>query len=62
MHEMSKRSNTVFWENKKNLSICRLLKIVPRVLSVRDAPKYQPLGLDHCMRVCVRVCMSLCVY
>ena len=27
-------SNPVFGKNKKNMSICRLLKILPRVLSV----------------------------
>ena len=32
LHEMS---YPVFWENKKNISKYRLLKILPRVLSVR---------------------------
>ena len=32
LHEMSKH---VFWENKKNVSICRLLKILPSMLSVK---------------------------
>ena len=26
-------------ENKKNISVCRLLKILPRVLSVNDSSK-----------------------
>ena len=33
LHEMSK---LVFWEKKKNISICCLLKILPRVLSIKD--------------------------
>ena len=32
LHEMSK---PVLWENKKNISVCRLLKILPRVLSLK---------------------------
>ena len=30
LHEMSK---PVFWENKKNIKICRLMKIIPTALS-----------------------------
>ena len=32
LHEMS---NPVFWKNKKNISICRLLKILLRVLGIK---------------------------
>ena len=29
-------STPVYWENKKNTSICRLLKILPRMLIVKE--------------------------
>ena len=43
LHEMS---NPVFWENKKNLPKCCLLKILPRVLSVNF---YHSMGKIHQM-------------
>ena len=33
LHEMSK---PVFWEKQENISKCRLLKILPRILSVKS--------------------------
>ena len=32
---LHKMLNPVFWENKTNISICRLLKVLPRGLSVK---------------------------
>ena len=44
LHEMSK---PVFWEKKKNISICRMLKIVPRGIGVKQFrpchPRFQCL-------------------
>ena len=34
-------------KNKKNISKCRLLKILPRVLSVKDLQIYHKEGLEY---------------
>ena len=41
LHEMSK---PVYWENKKNIAKCCLLKILPRVLSVKV---YMVMKISH---------------
>ena len=45
LHEMA---YAVFWENKKNIPKCRLLKILPRVLSVNSqCPEELPMSTTN---------------
>ena len=44
LHEMS---NPVPWKNKKNISICHLLKILPRVLSINNFSLQKSTLLAH---------------
>ena len=41
------------WKNEKNISKCRLLKILPRVLSVMDPMNDHLLYLSHCDLYCM---------
>ena len=52
LHAMS---NPVFWENKKNISKCRLLKFLPRVLSVKVMPQQ---SIPHLLPITIEMLYS----